>query len=159
MGTQHYVPGDWAIISGWGTLESGGKQPDRLQEANVTIISRDDCNYGSGKYNGKILESMICAGIPNVGGKDACQGDSGGPMVSLINGSFELVGATSWGIGCADGQFPGVYADVYFVLDWVKSSIGAKDGCPRASTTPSTSAPPSTTAPPPSTGSWWWWWG
>ena len=52
----------------------------------MTTISRDDCNSGSGKYNGKILESMICAGIPNVGGKDACQGDSGGPMVSLING-------------------------------------------------------------------------
>ena len=52
----------------------------------MTTISRDECNSGSGKYNGAILESMICAGIPNVGGKDACQGDSGGPMVSLING-------------------------------------------------------------------------
>ena len=55
-------------------------------QANVTIISRDDCNSGSGKYNGAILESMICAGIPDVGGKDACQGDSGGPMVALIDG-------------------------------------------------------------------------
>ena len=55
-------------------------------QANVTIISRDKCNFGSGKYNGAIRESMICAGIPNVGGKDTCLGDSKGPMVGLING-------------------------------------------------------------------------
>ena len=36
-------------------------------------------------YNGKIIETMICAGVPGVGGKDACQGDSGGPMVTLVD--------------------------------------------------------------------------
>ena len=51
----------------------------------MTIISRDDCNADD-SYNGKIKEMMICAGVPNVGGKDACQGDSGGPIVALVDG-------------------------------------------------------------------------
>ena len=53
-------------------------------QANITIISREDCNAND-SYNGKIIESMICAGVPGIGGKDACQGDSGGPMVTLVD--------------------------------------------------------------------------
>ena len=30
--TQDEVPGEWAIISGWGTTQSGGSQPNILQE-------------------------------------------------------------------------------------------------------------------------------
>ena len=41
------------------------------------------------------------------------QGDSGGPLVAKVNGSYELVGATSFGNGCAAKFFPGVYADVF----------------------------------------------
>merc|ERR1712117_483023 len=127
--TRDEVAGEWGIISGWGTLRSGGNQPKILQEASVQIIARDSCGrYGSDVSD---FESMVCAGIPNQGGIDACQGDSGGPFVSLVNGSFELVGATSWGRGCALSDYPGIYADVYYVLDWVKSVTGSQDGCPR----------------------------
>jgi hypothetical protein len=49
---------------------------------------------------------MVCAGD---GGSDTCQGDSGGPMM-VSDGSFlVLAGITSWGNGCADPDFPGVY--------------------------------------------------
>ena len=42
------------------------------------------------------------------------QGDSGGPLVAKnVNGSYELIGATSFGNGCAAKLFPGVYADVF----------------------------------------------
>ena len=51
----------------------------------MTIISRDDCN-AEDSYNGGITDSMVCAGIPDVGGVDACQGDSGGPIVALRDG-------------------------------------------------------------------------
>ena len=51
----------------------------------MTIISRNECN-ATNSYNGGIFETMICAGIPDKGGKDSCQGDSGGPMVTLNNG-------------------------------------------------------------------------
>ena len=39
----------------------------------MTIVSVDDCNAAD-SYNGEIKETMICAGVPDVGGKDACQG-------------------------------------------------------------------------------------
>ena len=52
-------------------------------KANVTIVSRQDCNVQN-SYGGEILESMICAANADGGGGiDACQGDSGGPLVAL----------------------------------------------------------------------------
>ena len=51
----------------------------------MEIISRRECNVPN-SYNGEVSKSMICAGIPGVGGVDACQGDSGGPIVSLVDG-------------------------------------------------------------------------
>jgi len=152
--TRHENPGDWTLISGWGTLSSGGSQPTTLQKANVTIVSREDCN-AEDSYNGDIFESMICAAAEGgVGGVDACQGDSGGPLVALNSGSFEIIGATSWGIGCALENYPGVYSDVFYVLDWVKSTTGSEDGCPRdcppsGCTTWPTPPPTMPTEPPP----------
>ena len=53
---------------------------------------------------------MICAGYPQ-GGTDTCEYDSGGPLlVASPTGSLELVAATSFGNGCAQAGYPGVYA-------------------------------------------------
>lgn len=55
------------------------------------------------------------------------QGDSGGGMV--CNGV--LTGIVSGGNGCALPGFPGVYADVFHYLDWIKteSSVVVQERC------------------------------
>lgn len=51
---------------------------------------------------------MICAADP--GKRDACFADSGGPLYDKEKGI--LVGVVSFGIGCADEDYPGGYARV-----------------------------------------------
>uniref|UniRef100_A0A194AKC8 Putative trypsin-3 n=1 Tax=Pinctada fucata TaxID=50426 RepID=A0A194AKC8_PINFU len=103
--------------TGWGTLQSGGSLSDVLMEVEVPIVGRTECNNA---YGGDITNRMICAGK---GGKDACQGDSGGPLVCLNNDSaWELKGITSWGYGCAQPGYPGVYANAPMFIDWINNN-------------------------------------
>ena len=121
--TSDPIPGKSCAITGWGTLTSGGNQPDKLQVAHVPIVKQDDCNK---KYKNQIHDSMVCAGYPE-GGKDSCQGDSGGPMVCKgSDGRYSVHGITSWGYGCAAPGKPGVYARVSFLSKWIKGKINAK---------------------------------
>ena len=40
-----------------------------------------------------------------------------------LNNTAVLVGVISWSNGCADPKFPGVYARVTHVLDWIKKNM------------------------------------
>ncbi|KAA8586485.1 hypothetical protein FQN60_000321 [Etheostoma spectabile] len=91
--------------------------PDRLNQAQVTIYSKETCNSPQ-VLNGKISETMICAGRLQ-GGVDSCQGDSGGPLVVKEGNVWWLAGDTSWGIGCAWRNKPGVYGNVTYFINWV----------------------------------------
>jgi len=97
---------------GWGTLQSGGSISNILMEVNISID--DSC----GLYQStEITANMICAGADN---KDSCQGDSGGPLIVTTASGYEQVGVVSWGYGCALNQYPGVYARVWTVLNWIQ---------------------------------------
>jgi hypothetical protein len=56
-----------------------------------------------------IGDSEFCASEkdPN---KDSCQGDSGGPVFKFDGKTATHYGIVSWGYGCAQSQYPGVYA-------------------------------------------------
>ncbi|XP_034406164.1 transmembrane protease serine 2 [Cyclopterus lumpus] len=113
--------GRQAWITGWGALRSSGSSPDRLNQAQVTIYSRDTCNSAQ-VLNGAITETMICAGKLQ-GGVDTCQGDSGGPLVVKEGGLWWLAGDTSWGFGCALKDKPGVYGNVTYFINWVHEQM------------------------------------
>jgi len=100
--TGVYATGTTARILGWGTTSESGSSSNQLRTATVPIVSNSRC---AGSYGSNFVASdMVCAGYTS-GGVDTCQGDSGGPL--LIGGV--LAGITSWGNGCAEADYPGVY--------------------------------------------------
>merc|ERR1712088_952146 len=117
------------FTSGWGTLSSGGSATNNLQYVRVPAITNAQCNSD---YGGSITDTMLCAGYPGVGGKDACQGDSGGPFVCNDGGKAVVAGVVSWGYGCADANYAGVYSRNTAALDWIKSSMGSCGNLPPA---------------------------
>nr|XP_019941102.1 PREDICTED: transmembrane protease serine 2 [Paralichthys olivaceus]XP_019941103.1 PREDICTED: transmembrane protease serine 2 [Paralichthys olivaceus]XP_019941104.1 PREDICTED: transmembrane protease serine 2 [Paralichthys olivaceus] len=110
-------PGSQAWITGWGALRSSGSSPDNLNQAQITIYSRETCNSPE-VLDGQVSQTMICAGKLQ-GGVDTCQGDSGGPLVVKEGNVWWLAGDTSWGIGCAWRNKPGVYGNVTYFTDWI----------------------------------------
>ncbi|USQ84185.1 serine protease [Streptomyces phaeoluteigriseus] len=100
--TSLYAAGTTARVLGWGTTSASGSSSNQLRTATVPIVSNPSCasSYGSDF----VASDMVCAGYTS-GGVDTCQGDSGGPL--LIGGV--LAGITSWGEGCAEAGYPGVY--------------------------------------------------
>ncbi|GCB71721.1 hypothetical protein scyTo_0001681 [Scyliorhinus torazame] len=115
---QQFLPGMACWITGFGhTREGASSTSSILLEATVNLISSGTCNQRS-YYNGAITQRMVCAGKFG-GGVDSCQGDSGGPLVCEVSGTWYLTGVTSWGIGCARTNKPGVYARVTELTDWI----------------------------------------
>ncbi|KAF5902383.1 transmembrane protease serine 2-like, partial [Clarias magur] len=108
-------------VTGWGATTNGGSASSQLREAQISLITNTVCNSQQ-VYNGKITDSMICAGKLE-GGVDSCQGDSGGPLVTSQNYLWWLVGDTSWGQGCAFRNRPGVYGNVTLFLDWIYTQM------------------------------------
>jgi len=120
------VPMDEQILSviGFGALNQQSQStPARLQQVDVNYFSSSTCNGLSG-YQGDVKDdTMFCAGVEG-GGKDSCQGDSGGPIFyQKQDGSYEQVGIVSWGIGCAQRNYPGVYSRISGELDWIQEQV------------------------------------
>uniref|UniRef100_A0A240PM69 trypsin n=1 Tax=Anopheles epiroticus TaxID=199890 RepID=A0A240PM69_9DIPT len=110
--------GIMTIVSGWGSTKSATESNDVLRAANVPTVSQEECSEAYNQSGG-ITDQMLCAGY-HQGGKDACQGDSGGPLVA----DGKLIGVVSWGYDCARAGFPGVYARVASVREWLRENSG-----------------------------------
>jgi secreted trypsin-like serine protease len=120
-------PGVMATATGWGTLTAGGDTPDVLQAVDIPLVSNEAAQAA---YTSEtITDDQMAAGVMGTGGKDTCQGDSGGPLVVPAgNGTFKIAGTTSWGQGCADAQFPGMYGRVSSFDSWIESTMAGGGG-------------------------------
>ena len=111
-----WAPPTMLTITGFGTTSSGGSSSSTLRVAQVP--RRTDPTCQTAYPLDFFVADQFCA-APVQGGVDTCQGDSGGPIVAPLNDAtitdpadWRLVGATSYGTGCADARWPGVYARV-----------------------------------------------
>lgn len=116
-----------ATVSGWGVVDAKTKQQaTSLQAVDVKTMTVNDCKHNY-KYNAKdITKNMLCARSP---GADACYGDSGGPLTVLEDDRVVLAGVVSWGLDCAQPQWPGVYSRVTSALDWVRANTRDGEFC------------------------------
>jgi trypsin len=125
-----WTAGTMATIAGYGVTESDGDQPEFLQEAQVPItadaVTAEAYPYlvdgVDPLFGGFESRTQVGAGFPE-GGVDTCQGDSGGPLLVPAGTELRLVGDTSYGNGCAEPGFPGVYGRVAddTLREWIRT--------------------------------------
>ncbi len=122
LATSTVAAGTSALITGWGnTSKTGSNYPAQLKKATVSVVSDSSCNSA---YGGISTAVMLCAVGPAFS-TDACQGDSGGPLIIDVGGTPTLAGITSWGEGCAQAPYPGVYTEVSALEPWISAQMTA----------------------------------
>ncbi|XP_069361117.1 trypsin, alkaline B-like [Maniola hyperantus] len=104
----------WAI--GWGWTSAGGNNPsEQLRHVQIRTVPVPRCQSA---YPGfRITAGMICAAWDSPG-RGSCQGDSGSPLIH----NNVIIGATSFGMHCANPQFPTVYARVAHFTNWIRNN-------------------------------------
>lgn len=114
-----------AKVFGFGTFSNETYvQSWLMREAKIPVHTQEFCEKSLlGLFDSN---TMICAGKLNSNktsndGAAACFGDSGGPLIQ----GRTVVGVVSWGLGkrCLNHQYPGVYARVDSVREWIYSHI------------------------------------
>jgi secreted trypsin-like serine protease len=111
------IAGASTTVVGWGTTSAGGSISDVLRKVSVPIIDNPTCK-ALPRYE-SVTDNMICAGVLPAGGLDSCQGDSGGPIYIKLDDKWTQIGLTSWGIGCAGRNAPGVYTRLGNYTTWI----------------------------------------
>ncbi|XP_017121360.1 trypsin II-P29 [Drosophila elegans] len=105
------------VVSGWGITSVNAQNAQRyLRRVGLDFLSRAKCQKMYKKAGLQIYKDMICCSRSK---KDSCSGDSGGPLTS----HGILYGVVSWGVGCANRNYPGVYVNCKRYVDWIKRCI------------------------------------
>lgn len=108
------VTGQSVTAIGVGRMTNLGLIAERLQKVQVLVVDHETC--ASAHRRTVNNHTMLCATDLR---KDACAGDSGGP---LFNGLTQY-GIISWGEGCGNTDFPGVYTRLSTYTEWIQESI------------------------------------
>lgn len=115
-------PGKMGRTVGFGTTRAGGTQTAILREVDVPVVPLEVADK---TYKGLDFTNLA-AGYPK-GGADSCQGDSGGPLVFKDAQGWFLGGIVSFGIGCAEPGYYGIYSNVIILRDWISETIAGEE--------------------------------
>jgi len=115
-------------VAGWGKDGVTGNFQIVQNKVDIPIMNRFECERKmkvalgrQGGRNFRLSQSEICAGGEQ--GKDACDGDGGAPLVCQSkNNRWHVVGLVTWGVDCAKKGVPGIYANVYHMLNFIMSA-------------------------------------
>ncbi|XP_007499808.2 probable threonine protease PRSS50 [Monodelphis domestica] len=121
-------PGSFCWLTGWGVTKvptAGKEEPmsPKLQEAEISIMSNDDCDtfYHEASQVPTIVRiisiGMLCSDYSR--GRDFCIGDDGSPLACEVDNTWFQAGLVSWSLGCAQPETPGVYARISTYSNWV----------------------------------------
>jgi len=109
-------------VAGWGATRENGRASSILKEVQVPLITNTACKSAYDGTPAQINTNVFCAGAKQ-GGRDSCQGDSGGPYMVEKDGRFYALGVVSFGIGCAQAAYPGVYSSNSAFMEWINQHL------------------------------------
>ncbi|XP_066579323.1 chymotrypsinogen A [Amia ocellicauda] len=108
-------------ITGWGLREGNKPLPEILQQAEVPVLTADQCKIAWDSMPAHTL----CAGNTTRG---ACEGDSGGPLVCKVNDRWVQAGIVSYGPkDCKHPLKPTVFTQVSSFLHWINNHTNMPD--------------------------------
>lgn len=140
LGEKPIAPGTGVTAFGWGytgvvapdanplfnIAEQLQRNPDQLRYGQMQALAWGACKR---RLKAKLGSGMVCVVAPETETGAApdtnvfsCRGDSGGPLVRKIGGVEELVGVTSWSLGCGYKDIPSVYTDVTKYRRWIEAA-------------------------------------
>jgi hypothetical protein len=144
------------VVSGWGSttaddpdvpdlLEPPPSYPTTLQKATVTYRTDSSCQTA---YGSRLDPSVMLCAAGTQPNRDSCYGDSGGPLAVQIGSTWRLAGIVSFGDGCADPSYPGIYTEVgaasvrSFLAPYATTASNPPASNPPASNPPASNDPP-----------------
>jgi len=115
---QEYLANTAVTVAGWGPSNLLGVTVDKCHKATMPIIEDQTCRLAYG--SSVIADGMICTGRSsfNIG---PCGEDLGSPLFA----NNQLVGLYSWDWGCNLEDYPPVYTQISYYVDWINSVINA----------------------------------
>ncbi|SPP74314.1 phenoloxidase-activating factor 2 [Drosophila guanche] len=117
------------LATGWGHTNSSAKSMEHLlKRIELPVVEHEDCQRLLRRTilgrRFRLHDSFLCAG--GVEGKDTCKGDGGSPLFCTLPGQtdrYQLAGIVSWGIECAEKDFPAAYTNVAHLRDWINEMV------------------------------------
>ena len=102
------------------------RNPDLLRFGEMAVLNWSKCRR---RLPTRLRGGMVCLVAPgaDVGPTPennvfSCRGDSGGPLVRKVGETEQLVGVTSWSMGCGYRDYPSVYTNVTKYRRWIAAA-------------------------------------